>query len=198
MEKAIFKVVFVLGVVIQLFIRLRYLKVSRTAHIPRREHSIVDFIFVILSVSGFFIIPVIYVFTKWLDEFNYNLPLAVSIIFGLSYLFGILLFYKAHNDLGKYWWMGYELSYEKELVTDGIYAWIRHPMYAGLFLIGVGNIFILQNWIAGFTHIIVLVPIYFFHVPREERHLKEHFGDAYKYYKKYTGKIFPGRRKAGM
>ena len=197
METIIFKVVFLVGVAVALAIRLFYYKVTKKAGLPKRKLNLLDTVIVGISVTGFYILPIIYCLTPWLNSFNYNLPLAISIIFGTSYVFGIFVFYKAHHDLGKYWWMGYELTQHKELVTQGIYAWIRHPMYAGFFLIGLGNIFILQNWIAGFSHLVTLLPLYLLHVPLEERHLKSHFGEAFNHYKRYTGKIFPGRRNAG-
>lgn len=197
MERIIFSSVFVIGCILQLLIRLRYISVSRKSGALKRKLLFFDLFLVSLSVIGFYILPLISIGTPWLDAFNYRLPLVISIIFGTLYIFGLFIFYKAHTDLGKYWWMGYELSYEKELVTEGIYAWIRHPMYVGFFLIGCGNVFILHNWIAGFSHLVTFFPLYLYHVPREERHLKEQFGEAFSHYREYTGKVFPARRKAG-
>jgi len=38
--------------------------------------------------------------------------------------------------MGAGWRRGHETR--GELVTDGVYAWVRHPQYAGLFLITIG------------------------------------------------------------
>ncbi|HPE86103.1 MAG: isoprenylcysteine carboxylmethyltransferase family protein [Bacteroidales bacterium] len=197
MEQLIFKTVFLIGVVLQFVIRLRYNKVSRKSQLPVRASNPVEFIFSVWAFSGFYIIPFLYIFTPLFRCCNYGLPLGLSLPMSLFYPFGVWLFYKSHHDLGKYWWMGHEHSYNDELVTQGIFAWVRHPMYTGFFLIGIGNIFLLQNYFAGFSTLVGLIPLLFLHQPCEDRHLAKHFGEAFKHYRSFTGKFFPGRRKAG-
>ncbi len=197
MERIFFYSFFGLGLVFQLLYRIKYFRVARKSDFPFRKMNFVDIIIVLWSVLGFYIIPVLHIATPVFEPLNFQLPLAVAVIFSMFYPAGVFLFYKSHSDLRKYWWMGYEISLDKELVSEGVYAWIRHPMYAGLFLIAVGTVFILQNWIAGFSSLIGFVPLYFFHIPAEDRHLAKHFGDAFSHYRTYTGKLFPGRRRPG-
>lgn len=69
------------------------------------------------------------------------------------------------------------------LVTDGIFAWLRNPMYVGatLFLAGLA-ILLASDWMLVLT--IAFVPvIHFGVVKREERYLEAKFGDAYRQYK---------------
>ena len=69
------------------------------------------------------------------------------------------------------------------LVTDGIFAWLRNPMYAGLTLFLVALALALaSDWILVMTIGFVLV-IHFGVVLREERYLETKFGEAYRQYK---------------
>ena len=69
------------------------------------------------------------------------------------------------------------------LVTDGIFGWLRNPMYVGLALIVAGlGIALASDWM-----LVMLVPavllLHFGVVKREERYLEAKFGDAYRAYK---------------
>lgn len=69
------------------------------------------------------------------------------------------------------------------LVTEGVFRWLRNPMYVGgtVFLAGLA-ILLASDWMLVMT--IVFVPvIHFGVVKREERYLEAKFGDAYRRYK---------------
>lgn len=76
------------------------------------------------------------------------------------------------------------------LVTDGIYAYARHPQYTGLFLVIVG---FLVQWPTFLT--VVMAPILLFaytHLARvEERRAEAEFGEAYNEYVRKTPAFFP-------
>src|SRR3990170_4119815 len=65
-----------------------------------------------------------------------------------------------------------------ELVTDGVYAWVRHPQYAGLFLSTIG---MLVQWPTIITVLTwpALMLVYYRLARREEREAEARFGDAY-------------------
>jgi len=68
------------------------------------------------------------------------------------------------------------------LVVDGIFGWLRNPMYVGgtLFLVGLA-ILIASDWMLVVTAIFDVV-IHFGVVRREEHYLEAKFGDAYRNY----------------
>ena len=76
------------------------------------------------------------------------------------------------------------------LVTDGIYRYIRHPQYTGLFLIMSGW---LLHWPTLLTLIIfpILILVYYRLALNEETALAKNFGDAFKIYRKQTPAFFP-------
>ena len=69
------------------------------------------------------------------------------------------------------------------LVTGGVFAWTRNPMYVGLTLLLVGlAIALASDWT-----LVLLVPaalvLHFGVVKREESYLEAKFGEAYRVYK---------------
>jgi protein-S-isoprenylcysteine O-methyltransferase Ste14 len=71
----------------------------------------------------------------------------------------------------------------RALATEGVYAYVRNPMYVGLaFIVGGLGIALASDWT-----LVMLVPamllIHLGVVAREERYLEAKFGDAYRQYK---------------
>ena len=68
------------------------------------------------------------------------------------------------------------------LVTDGPYARVRHPQYAGLSLVTVG---MLVQWptIVTLATWPLLLLVYWRLARREEREAEDRFGDAYRAYR---------------
>lgn len=79
---------------------------------------------------------------------------------------------------------------EHKLATNGIYRWVRHPLYT------VGSSFIVSFGLMADNWFIISMGILAFIVmairtPKEEGHLIEKFGDEYREYMKRTGKFLP-------
>jgi protein-S-isoprenylcysteine O-methyltransferase Ste14 len=79
---------------------------------------------------------------------------------------------------------------EHKLVTNGIYRWVRHPLYtigSSLFIsfgMMADNWFIILLGVLAFTVMAI-------RTPKEEANLIEKFGDEYSEYMKRTGRFFP-------
>ncbi len=84
-----------------------------------------------------------------------------------------------------------------ELVTHGVYRWIRHPLYTtGIALIlAIG--LMAANWLILLFGLIALVSIRLVVVPVEERALLRTFGDEYRDYMQRTGRLLPRGRERG-
>jgi protein-S-isoprenylcysteine O-methyltransferase Ste14 len=82
----------------------------------------------------------------------------------------------------------------KDLVTGGIYRYIRHPQYVGLFLIMTGW---LVHWPTLLTLILfpILIIVYYRLAVREENEMMEVFGSRYEIYMKQTPRFFPNFKK---
>ena len=77
------------------------------------------------------------------------------------------------------------------LVTTGLYAYVRNPMYLGTFLIGSGFVLIVWPWWT-----LLIFPVFFSlrfwpQVIREEHHLKNLFGKTFEDYCRRVPRFFP-------
>lgn len=187
----IFTAIYFAAILIEMAIRAplnkkrKQLKMSER-RVTSQEKSMLGLLF-----AGMFFVPILYGATDWLDFANYSLPawagwLGVVLIAG-----AVLVFWRAHADLGLNWSPTLEIREKHELVTRGIYGVIRHPMYASQWLWVIGQPLLLQNWIAGFINLLVFVPFYFLRVREEERLMLEQFGDQYRSYMQKVGAVLP-------
>ena len=73
-----------------------------------------------------------------------------------------------------------------ELVTDGIYAWLRHPSYFGFFWWGLGTQVVLGNGICLVAYAIALWRFFRHRIEKEEHFLIHFFGYDYIRYREST------------
>ena len=110
--------------------------------------------------------------------------LAWAVVMGLSLLF----MFTGYVLLSKGWRQVHQAH--GRLVMDGVYAYVRHPQYTGLFLFIVG--FLIQ-WPTLLTVLMtpILVFAYFRLAQSEERHMLDQFGQRYTEYVRHTPGFFP-------
>ena len=154
-----------------------------------------DKVLLLLAGVGMQLIPIVYLLTGWLDFADYGLPTAASLALGVVgapvFAVGIWLLWRSHADLGRNFAPTLQIVEDHALVTDGVFSRIRHPMYAAHVLWGIGQLLLLQNWIAGPAFLVVQIPLYLRRIPAEERMMLEQFGDEYREYMNRTGGLFP-------
>lgn len=80
-----------------------------------------------------------------------------------------------------------------QLVTDGIYAHVRHPQYLGILMVTLG-LFI--SWPTIMTAVMwpILAFMYFRLVKREEEDMREKFGRTYEEYCGRVNRLVPTRK----
>jgi len=64
-------------------------------------------------------------------------------------------------------------------------------MYASMWLWGIGQALVLQNWIAGWAGLVSVALLYLLRVPREEQMMLDEFGGWYRAYMDRTGRVVP-------
>jgi protein-S-isoprenylcysteine O-methyltransferase Ste14 len=82
---------------------------------------------------------------------------------------------------------------DHELVTDGLYRWVRHPLYSVGSTFWVSLSLLAANWFMGLASVAVLVMV-LVRLPKEEARLIERFGDEYSAYTERTGRLLPRLR----
>jgi protein-S-isoprenylcysteine O-methyltransferase Ste14 len=135
--------------------------------------------------------PMVYIFTPWLDFAGYYLPAWSSLAGVLLFIVALWIIGKAYFRPGTNYPTRVEIGDKHSLVSQGIYRYIRHPIYAGFWLWSIAQPLLLHNWIAGFAMLATFLPLYWVRVPREERMLLERFGESYRGYMKETGRVVP-------
>ena len=104
---------------------------------------------------------------------------------------GLGLFWRSHVDLGNNWSLTTELRQDHSLITSGVYAHVRHPMYTSLWIMTAMQPLFLQNWIIGFLPVLSFAILYFVRVGYEEEMMAAQFGDEYREYCSRTGRLWP-------
>ncbi|OYW31830.1 MAG: methyltransferase, partial [Azorhizobium sp. 12-66-6] len=79
-----------------------------------------------------------------------------------------------------------------QLVTSGVYARVRHPMYSAFFLWAVAQALLLPNLVAGLSGLVGFGILFAFRVGQEEAMMRETFGAQYDAYCARTRRIIPG------
>jgi protein-S-isoprenylcysteine O-methyltransferase Ste14 len=105
-------------------------------------------------------------------------------------LAAILVSQIAIRTLGKFF-DRLAIKSDHRLVTEGIYGFVRHPIYTSYILLFVGFCTLLQSW-WGFSLLLGVCVVWFGNrIGIEERMLRERFGDEYQSYCQQTKRLFP-------
>lgn len=191
----IFKMMFFIGLLLTELIRAPYRIANKRARQQKRisesRISTGEIILMTLSFLGMMVVPLIYIFSSWLDFADYELPVLAGFIGTAFMVASLAVLWRAHRDLGRNWSPTLEIVQEQKLVTHGIFATIRHPIYLSVWLMMIAQALMLSNWFAGLIGLVTFAPIYFTRVPREEQMMLESFGDEYRQYMEQTGRLLP-------
>jgi protein-S-isoprenylcysteine O-methyltransferase Ste14 len=77
-----------------------------------------------------------------------------------------------------------------QLITDGLYGVVRHPLYLGRILLHTGSVLILSS-LYGFLLTAIGLMFFLVRIRIEEEMLLQAFGDEYRDYQKTTKKLIP-------
>jgi len=96
----------------------------------------------------------------------------------LSCLGGLLLLLGSLVSFGQSFRVGIDTEHPDRLITSGVFAFTRNPIYVAFAAILLGQFLIFPNWI---LLIYTLLGTWLFHrqVLREEEYLKKHYGKEY-------------------
>jgi protein-S-isoprenylcysteine O-methyltransferase Ste14 len=107
------------------------------------------------------------------------------VLFGLGLAFAIW----ARVHIGRNWGTPMTQKNEPELVTTGPYRLVRHPIYSGIIVAGVGTAVAL-SWLS--LAVVALAGVYFIYSATvEERFLTEQFPEQYPAYRRSTKMLVP-------
>ena len=93
--------------------------------------------------------------------------------------------FSSHNSTGRL-----EIVDEHQLVRDGLYRHLRHPMYCGEIVRNLGFVIIFSS-VYGILIILLASTLLHFRIEIEEKMLAAKFGEEFDEYKKNTKRIVP-------
>jgi protein-S-isoprenylcysteine O-methyltransferase Ste14 len=94
------------------------------------------------------------------------------------------------------WSSGY-VQKNRELSMDGPYAHVRHPLYVGNFLLGLGFAVMTHRWFLIVAFFVIFYLLYSSVIHEEEKTLQRHFGGAYAEYTKNVPAFIPSFSSQG-
>ena len=164
---------------------------SRETPIRHSERGGREFALLGASLTGLGIVPCIYLAAHIPRFADYPVVPVMSYLGIVVYATCLWLFHSTHRALGRNWSVSLDLRERHSLVTAGVYAWIRHPMYAGFWLMALAQALLLPNWIAGPAGFIGFSILFFGRIGREEQMMIAAFGDDYRSYMRRTSRVIP-------
>jgi len=102
----------------------------------------------------------------------------VGVLFCLA---GLGLFLWSLVSFGQSFRVGIDINHPNRLITTGIFAFSRNPIYVALAFILIGQFLIFSNWIL-LAYIGAAIWLFHRQILREEEYLKKHYGQEYSEY----------------
>jgi protein-S-isoprenylcysteine O-methyltransferase Ste14 len=98
-----------------------------------------------------------------------------------SCLIGLVMLVWSLISFSKSFRIGIDTEQPDKLITSGVFAVSRNPIYVGLWLVFVGQFLIFPNWIP-LIYLSAVTWLFHRQVLREEDFLKVHYGEEYAEY----------------
>jgi protein-S-isoprenylcysteine O-methyltransferase Ste14 len=172
-------------------LRLRPGRRARKTPVSYSGRGAQEFVLLAVSLTGLGIVPCVYLAAHVPRFADYPVIPALTYLGTAVDAACLWLFYRTHQELGHNWSVSLDLRERHTLVTTGIYALVRHPMYTGFWLMALGQALLLPNWIAGPAGLVGFGILFFGRVRREEQMMITAFGDEYRDYMRRTARIIP-------
>ena len=103
---------------------------------------------------------------------------------------GLALLAWSHQALGANFSGALKLQAEHQLVMEGPYRWVRHPIYTAILLVAAGVGLLSANGLV-LALALAFAVFFFVRVPREEAMMVGAFGAEYQAYQQRTGRFLP-------
>lgn len=139
----------------------------------------------IIHYSPLLLIILIGPLTAMYGVWKIPIDMTLSIIAGIvAFLAGSFVYFK--------WEIFWHKTYRGQLVTDGIFQYLRHPHYTSLIIIGFGLAFFFYS-LAALLIAFIAIPIMIISIFDEEKLLVKQYGEEYEdYMKKVRWRMIPG------
>jgi protein-S-isoprenylcysteine O-methyltransferase Ste14 len=185
------EIIWVIGIVAWYVIRYPFERRARRVRIVAGGRSRSDTVGLASALLGLAILPAFYVATGIPRAADHPASAWAVALGTIIFCLALWVFRTSHKELGRNWSITLEIRERHELVCAGPYALVRHPMYTSFLLMGLGQVFLLANWVAGISGLIGFAVLFLLRVDKEERMMLQNFGSQYRDYMEKTKRIVP-------
>lgn len=169
--------------VIQIIFNRRFLPELTVTSVPLRS----EIIFILLNILW----PSSIILLLFSGFAYFELPDIIQYFGILLYVLGIALYTWANITLGKNLSADLQIRKGHQLVDNGPYRKMRHPIYAAWLVCGLGILLLSANWLITLLYFIPVTARILLRLKPEEKMLSDHFGQKYINYEKRTSPLFP-------
>ena len=187
----IYETIFLLLMIFYGLIRIFYSKHRFTTKYKKSVNYYFEKFNSSLVSFGVIFFPLISIFFHCFNNFKIIIPEILRIISLFILFFDVIFFYFIHKQLAENWSPYLEIKENQKLITNGVYKYIRHPMYTQLWIWVIFQGLVLSNYFIEIIGILTWGNLYFMRISNEEKMMVEEFGDKYKEYMKKTGRLIP-------
>ena len=191
MTKDAFAIVWLAGLIAWYVIRRPFERRAKKLGVSKSLADWREWLLLVIALFGLFLIPAAYVLTGFPASLDRPFIPGVAWLGLLPLCAALWLFHRSHVDLGTNWSVTLKVREKHVLIKTGVYRLVRHPMYSSFFLLGLAQMFLLPNWLAGASGLLGAGMLFTFRVLREERMMLESFGDEYRAYMAATKRVIP-------
>lgn len=191
MTPSVAKLIFGLLALSWYVIRFPYERRSRRTPVARNARGSREIVLLLISLTGLGILPFVYIATGFPRFAGYTFRPAQAWIGLAVAIMSLVMFRLTHKALGRNWSVSLEVRENHKLISNGVYRYLRHPMYTAFWLWAVAQALLLPNWFAGCAGLVGFGILFFGRVGKEEALMLESFGDDYRQYMSRTRRVIP-------
>ncbi len=192
MTPAIAKAIYVLLAVSWYVIRYPYARRAGRTPVALSRRGRREIALLLSSLTGLGILPFLYVATGFPKPADYPFQPVLAGLGLAAAAASLATFAATHRALGRNWSVSLDVRQDHRLITEGVYRYVRHPMYTAFWLWAVAQALLLPNWVAGFSGLLGFGILYFLRIGQEEQLMLDTFGDDYRAYMARTKRLLPG------
>jgi protein-S-isoprenylcysteine O-methyltransferase Ste14 len=164
-------------------------QLSRARGVARRGETLARSRGVAHYVAYFFFVPYVVIAARPGPEVDLAEPVRwvglALVVLGIAFAVWAIVALGRHYDLEL------EIHRDHELVRNGPYRLVRHPVYSGLALHFAGACLATGDLVLIAGTLLVTVPALYLRAKTEERLLRERFGASYDAYAREVGMLVP-------
>ena len=151
------------------------------ASFERRASRLLHLVAALISLAALLFRPV-----------HFGLPCggALDVAGDLVTGFGLAFAIWARIHLGQCWSGRVEVKQGHRVVRTGPYAWVRHPIYAGILMAIAGSAMVAGE-LSAFLAVVIMTAAYLRKIRMEEAVLRQSFGSEYEAYQREVKALVP-------